>query len=106
VRNLLAPVASAYLRLALCVPRAALLLLLHHVELGAQHLHRHGAVLDLRLLLLALHHHAGGLCVSRTAESVVFTLCPPEPVERMTSILDVGGTDLDVALPPAFGHDR
>ena len=28
-----------------------------------------------------------GTCVMRTAESVVFTLCPPGPVERMTSIL-------------------
>ena len=26
-----------------------------------------------------------GRCVTRTAESVVFTLCPPGPVERMTS---------------------
>ncbi len=28
-----------------------------------------------------------GRWVMRTAESVVFTLCPPGPVERMTSIL-------------------
>ena len=27
-----------------------------------------------------------GLCVMRTAESVVFTLCPPGPLERYTSI--------------------
>ena len=27
-----------------------------------------------------------GLCVTRTAESVVFTLCPPGPEERNTSI--------------------
>src|SRR5439155_509585 len=58
--DLLAAVAGSHLRLALRVAGAALLLLLHLVQPRAKHLQRHGAVLDLRLLLLALHHHAAG----------------------------------------------
>ena len=44
--------------------------------------HRHGAVLQLRPLVLARGGDAGGRWVMRTAESVVFTDWPPGPDER------------------------
>ena len=39
-----------------------------------------------------------GLWVIRTAESVVLTDCPPGPLERYTSMVEVVGVDLDVDL--------
>ena len=44
-----------------------------------------------------------GLWVRRTAESVVLTLWPPAPVERITSHLEVGRVDLDVDVL-GLGH--
>ena len=46
-----------------------------------------------------------GLCVMRTAESVVFTDCPPGPVDAVHVDLEIVGIDLDVDLV-GLGQDR
>ena len=58
--NLLGTVAVANLALALGTELCLLLLELHFVEAGTQHLHADLAVLDLGALLLRLHNGVGG----------------------------------------------
>ena len=58
--DLLGTVAVADLALALGTKLCLLLLELHLVQTGAQHLHADLAVLDLGALLLRLHHGVGG----------------------------------------------
>ena len=60
--NLLGAIAGADLALALLGDGVVLLLQLRLVEADAQHLHRLGAVLDLRLFVLLRHHRCRSEC--------------------------------------------
>src|SRR3546814_3858410 len=64
----LGAVAAADLALARCGALVDLPLALLLVEARAQHLHRLGAVLVLRLLVLALHHDTGRRSEEHTSE--------------------------------------
>ena len=102
--DLLAPVARPHLALAGRVACRLLLLQLHLVELGAEHLQRHGTVLELRFLLLALHHHAARL-VREPDRGVGGVHALPARSRRSHDVhLDVGGVDQHVHVF-GFGHD-
>ena len=60
-------------------------------RLGTQDLHRGRAVHVLRALRLAGYYIPVGMCVMRTAESVMLTYWPPAPHERKVSILRSSG---------------
>ena len=70
----------------------------HVVELCAQNLHGNRAVLVLRFLGRGKRTNPVGICVIRTAESVVFTCCPPAPgcAHRVDADIPCGDVDLDL----------
>src|SRR6056297_2245576 len=64
-----------------------LFLKLYIVELRSEKIHRLNPVLQLGTFILTCHDDPVGIWVILTAESVIFTCCPPAPLALYVSIL-------------------